>query len=149
MSIETAPHPTPYTASGHQLVLEIYVTSIERSVDFYKSLGFNLDWKYPSLFGQLSWEQCLLFVKQSKEGETNRTGTPGNIRIMVPDVDGKYEECKRLGYTIQQEIGDRKYVLRDFIVMDPDGFGVRFGSYLKGRGRKEQLNGPPKEDLPS
>jgi hypothetical protein len=68
---------------------------------------------------------------------------------MIPNVDEKYEECKRLGYQIQQEIRDRRYVLRDFIVLHRDGFGVRFGSYLKGRGRKEQINGPPKEDLPS
>lgn len=149
MSTETAPHPTPYAAAGQQLVFEIYVTSIERSIDFYTSLGFHLHWKFPSVFGQLSWEKCLLFVKQKKDIEKDRITCVGNIRIMIPNVDEKYEECKRLGYQIQQEIGDRRYVLRDFIVLDPDEFGVRFGSYLKERGRKEQINGPPKGDLPS
>lgn len=147
MTTESATHSTPYAAPGHQLVLEIYVASLKRSIDFYQSLGFHLDWSLPPIFGQLSWENCLLFVKEKEDAEKNWKLSQGNIRIMIPDVDEKYEECKRLGYTIQQEIGDRKYVLRDFIVLDPDGFGVRFGSYLAGRGRKEQTNGPPKEDL--
>lgn len=147
MTTEPTPHPTPYASPGQQLVPEVYVASIERSIPFYKSLGFQLDWKFPSVFAQMSWEQCLLFLKERKDQDTNKSDCSRNVRIMLSDVDEKYEECKRLGYTIKQEIGDRRYMLRDFIVLDPDGFEVRFGSYLEDRGKKEQINGPPKEDL--
>ena len=34
-----------------------------------------------------------------------------------------------------REIGDRTYGLRDFTIADPDGFGIRFASWL----------GPPSE----
>lgn len=54
----------------------------------------------------------------------------GNIRIMVSNVDLKCEECKQLGYVIEQEIGDRKFILRDFIIKGLNGFGVGFGSYF-------------------
>jgi hypothetical protein len=63
---------------------------------------------------------------------------------MVEDVDQMYKKCTHLGYRISQDIGDRKFVLRDFIVSDPDGFGLRFGSFLPDRGREEQ-NGPDHE----
>ncbi|KAK2785710.1 hypothetical protein FQN52_007917 [Onygenales sp. PD_12] len=146
MPIESAPHPTPYSPLQYQLVLEIYVSSLQRSIDFYTSLGFSVSWTYPDLFAQLSWpdDGCLLFLKVKKDDGGNGSDDSrrsGNIRIMIPDVDSKYEECKKLGYTIVQEIGDRLYVLRDFIVHDPDGFEVRFGSFLENMGRLEQEKG--------
>lgn len=64
---------------------------------------------------------------------------------MVHDVDAQYRKCtEELKCEVIQELGDRKFVLRDFIVRDPDGFGVRFGSFLVGRGRIEQ-QGPDDE----
>ena len=80
-----------------------------------------------------------------EEGEEKRGQIPpsqgaGNVRIMVPDADAMYEKCRKLGHPIHYEIGDRLFVLRDFIVLDPDGFEVRFGSYLEGR-RSEQFGG--------
>ena len=135
-----------YSPAQYQLVLEIYVASLERSIAFYTSLGFDLDWRVPDIFAQVSWDGSLLFLKAkvSSTAPGNQPERPGsgNIRIMLPDVDKMCEKCRHLGYKIQQEIGDRKYVLRDFIVMDPDGFGVRFGSFLEGRGRLEQARGP-------
>jgi catechol 2,3-dioxygenase-like lactoylglutathione lyase family enzyme len=149
MPIETGTYLTPYTGAGHQLVLEIYVSSLEHSISFYTSLGFQLERVDPNLFAQMSWEHCLLFLEQKnieRHTAARQSWSPGNLRIMVPDVDVKYDECKRLGYTIQNEIGDRTYALRDFIVLDPDGFGVRFGSYLGKRQREKQVPGPPNDD---
>jgi hypothetical protein len=33
-------------------------------------------------------------------------------------------------------VADRDYGLRDFTVLDPDGFGLRFASRLPDRGRQ-------------
>jgi len=113
---------------------------------FYKSLGFAVDWYVPGIFAQVSWEHCVLFLKQKdnmpKYAPTTEGHGAGNVRIMVHDVDLKYEECKQLGYVVEQELGDRKFIVRDFIVKDPDGFGVRFGSYLPVSGPEEQAEGP-------
>lgn len=131
MTTASASQPSLYTAVGHQLVVEIYVASLERSIDFYKSLGFTLNWSDPGDFAQLSWEQSLLFLKVNNYEGKNSAISPANVRIMVNNVDEKYEQCKSLGYVIHDEIDDRDYGLRDFIVLDPDGFGIRFGKYLK------------------
>ena len=49
-----------------------------------------------------------------------------NIRIMVDDVDALYQLASDGGATVIQEIEDREYGLRDFIIADPDGFLLRF-----------------------
>lgn len=146
---------SPYALPQQQLVLEIYASSVTRSIEFYTSLGFELKWRVPDFqgnlsgddfFAQLSWDDgCLLFLKakQKDEAATSSRGV-GNLRVMVPDVDAKHAQCQQLGCQIELELGDRKFVVRDFIVADPDGFGLRFGTYLPERGRKEQ-DGPDHE----
>jgi predicted lactoylglutathione lyase len=137
---------TAYAPSTQQLVLEIYCSSVSTSIEFYTSLGFHLNWEVPDYFAQLSWKDgCLLFLKAKQDDETSAPqSSAGNLRVMVEDVDQMYDKCSQLGYRISQDIGDRKFVLRDFIVLDPDGFGLRFGSFLPGSGREDQ-NGPDNE----
>jgi catechol 2,3-dioxygenase-like lactoylglutathione lyase family enzyme len=134
---------TPYAPLTQQLVLEIYCTSLSRSIDFYTSLGFHLNWRVPDYFAQVAWQDgCLLFLKtKQKNGQPSSHSSAGNLRVMVENVDALYQKCVQLGYDIVQDIGDRKFVLRDFIISDPDGFGLRFGSFLPDTGREEQ-NGP-------
>lgn len=56
-----------------------------------------------------------------------------NIRIMVPNVDEYWNLSNEIGARVVLPIGDRYYGLRDFIIADPDGFGVRFASNLSGK----------------
>jgi uncharacterized glyoxalase superfamily protein PhnB len=51
-----------------------------------------------------------------------------NIRIMVPNVDHYCKLAKEIEAQIVIPIADRYYGLRDFIISDPDGFGVRFAT---------------------
>jgi len=53
-----------------------------------------------------------------------------NLRVLVPDVDHHWEAAQERGLRIVTPIGDHDYGLRDFTVADPDGFGVRFGTWL-------------------
>ena len=39
-------------------------------------------------------------------------------------------QARALGVPVLQPIGDRYYGLRDFTIVDPDGYGLRFASYL-------------------
>ncbi len=49
---------------------------------------------------------------------------------MVPDVDALWRRARSVDAPISAPIGDRDYGLRDFTVQDPDGFGLRFASWL-------------------
>ena len=53
--------------------------------------------------------------------------------VMVRDVNAAWERAQAMGVPVAQPIGDRSYGLRDFTVIDPDGFGVRFGVECRRR----------------
>jgi uncharacterized glyoxalase superfamily protein PhnB len=54
-----------------------------------------------------------------------------HIRIMVPNVDAMYQRAKAANAEIVREIGDRDYGLRDFILLDLDGYFIRFAAPAK------------------
>ena len=49
---------------------------------------------------------------------------------MVPDVDQIWQRLTELGPRIIVPIGDRRYGLRDFTIVDPDGYELRFATRL-------------------
>ncbi len=118
-----------------QLVTEIVARDIRRSTAFYVSLGFQL-WRDGGDFVELTWEGHRLFLAEGTAFPEGVAAEPGpllafaaaNVRIMVPDVDACWQRARELGSRVITPIDDRGYGLRDFIIADPDGFGVRFAS---------------------
>ena len=53
-----------------------------------------------------------------------------SLRIMVADVDALWQKANQLQLRIGTVIGDRPYGLRDFVIIDPAGFGLRFAQVL-------------------
>jgi catechol 2,3-dioxygenase-like lactoylglutathione lyase family enzyme len=124
--------------STEQLVVEILVRDIRRSVDFYRRLGFELR-RDGGDFVELTWEEHRLFLAESSAfHEVNAVGLElepprfplANVRVMVADVDSCWKLANEMGAPVVAPIGDRYYGLRDFTISDPDGFGVRFASRL-------------------
>ena len=120
----------PYVESTEQLVVEVFVGNLERSIEFYTSLGFDLV-DQRGTFAVLAWERHYYFLDQLAN-LTPVTGPPrANVRVMVADVDSVWTDCQSKQFPIIAPIADRSYGLRDFTIADPDGFGVRFGSWLR------------------
>ena len=129
----------PYVDPTEQLVTEIVVEDIKRSVGFYLRLGFKL-LRDGGDFVELAWEDHRLYLAElSAFHEAAAAPSPrpkfprANVRVMVPDVDECWARVQELGAEIVLPIADRYYGLRDFTIADPDGFGVRFASRLDGR----------------
>jgi catechol 2,3-dioxygenase-like lactoylglutathione lyase family enzyme len=126
-----------YVEPTEQLVTEIVVRDIQRSVRFYRLLGFVL-LRDGGDFVELTWEDHRLFLAEpSAFHEIDRVESPAvprfpraNVRVMVPNVDDYWTRANEMGAQIIVPIADRYYGLRDFIIADPDGFGVRFASKL-------------------
>ena len=115
-----------------QLVTEVMVSDIERSTAFYQRLGFVL-LRQDGSFSALTWEDHQLFLDQRPASELATQPVrfpPANIRVMVPNVDDYWQLVQDLGARIVAPIEDRSYGLRDFTIADPDGFGIRFASFL-------------------
>ena len=133
-------HPT------EQLVTEILVKDIRRSIEFYRHLGFQL-LRDGGDFVELTWENHRLFLAEiAAFRDVHDAPLPAvpafplaNVRVMVPNVD----DCWRLANEIQARvvvpIADRYYGLRDFTIADPDGFGVRFATELSEPPRRARV----------
>ena len=115
--------------STPQLVVEVYVRDLDRSLDFYRAIGFDLV-RRTGGFAVLSWDGHVLFLDEQLQLPDLAGQERGNVRVMVEDVEALWQRAQSMGATITAPIGDRSYGLRDFTVRDPDGFGLRFASWL-------------------
>jgi catechol 2,3-dioxygenase-like lactoylglutathione lyase family enzyme len=129
---------TRYVDPTEQLVAEIVVRDIRRSVDFYRRLGFEL-LRDGGDFVELTWENHRLFLAELSAFRNTVAAAPAapasfpvaNVRVMVPNVDLYWRVANEIGARIIIPIADRYYGLRDFTIADPDGFGIRFASQKK------------------
>ena len=125
-------HPT------EQLVTEIVVRDMKLSGAFYRALGFGL-LRDGGDFMELTWEDHRLFLAElSAFHDIDGAGLPArpalpiaNVRVMVSNVDDYWKLANEIGAPVVVPIADRYYGLRDFLIADPDGFGVRFASLLQ------------------
>ena len=112
-----------------QLVVELLVRELRRSLSFYLALGFHL-LREEQRFAVLTWEDHRLFLDQQDHLPEPPATPVMNVRVMVPDVDRVWQRVQELGLRVTAPIADRYYGLRDFTVADPDGFGLRFATRL-------------------
>jgi catechol 2,3-dioxygenase-like lactoylglutathione lyase family enzyme len=112
-----------------QLVVEIFVRDMARSRDFYEKLGFAVV-EDRGTFVELVWEGCFLYLDERPDLPAPSSHPQANVRVMVPDVDRYWATVQAMGATVLAPIADRDYGLRDFTALDPDGFGVRFGTRI-------------------
>jgi catechol 2,3-dioxygenase-like lactoylglutathione lyase family enzyme len=120
----------PYVPATEQLVIEIFVRVLDRALEFYRGLGFELVGRKGS-FVALAWEGHRLFLDEQPQ-LAPPTSPQANVRVMGPDVDAGWRRVTGVGARVLAPIGDRYYGLRDFTIADPDGFGVRFASRIDG-----------------
>lgn len=120
---------TTYVPSTSQPVVEVLVRDMQRAKDFYTRLGFELVDDRGD-FVELAWEDHLFFLDEVTDQPPVWGHAQANVRIMVPNVDDYWELAREMGAPVVKPIADRGYGLRDFTILDPDGFGLRFGSRL-------------------
>src|SRR5262245_40591200 len=122
-----------YLPATEQLVLEIFVRDARRSKSFYEQLGFEVA-EDRETFVVLTWEGHELFLDERPDLPTAPAVQQANVRVMVANVDAYWHRALVIGAAVVAPIGDREYGLRDFTILDPDGFGIRFGSVLHPTG---------------
>jgi len=126
---------SPYVDPTEQLVCEVVVRDVKRSVAFYRSLGFEV-LRDAGDFVELTWEDHRLFLAELSAFQGVEPAEPiqppefpvANVRVMVLNVDDCWKVATDVGAPVVVPIGDRSYGLRDFTIADPDGFGIRFAS---------------------
>ena len=120
----------PYVPATEQLVVEVFVRSLDRAIDFYRTLGFQLLGRRGG-FATVTWEEHRFFLDERPEYDPPAS-PQANVRVMVPDVDAWWRRATAIGARVLAPVADRYYGLRDFTIADPDGFGIRFASRISG-----------------
>lgn len=116
-----------YVDPTEQLVVAVLVRDLDRSIEFYSKLGFSLT-RTDNGFAELRWESHALFLSEQPDLPPPPEVPRSNLRVMVPDVDRYWTLAREMAIPIPEPISDRSYGLRDFTLVDPDGFGIRFAS---------------------
>jgi catechol 2,3-dioxygenase-like lactoylglutathione lyase family enzyme len=116
----------PYVPATEQLVVEVYVRNLNRAVEFYQGLGFEILSRKHG-FATITWEGHRLFLDERPHFEPPAS-SQANVRVMVADVDTWWCRAKEMGARVLAPLADRDYGLRDFTIADPDGFGIRFAT---------------------
>jgi hypothetical protein len=117
------------TTPEHQSqgIVEIVGPDLDALLGFYLSIGFELE-RRSGDFAVVHWHGSRLFLARNVEAPVRECWS--SLRIMVDDVDTLWRESNRLGLPIGNPIANRPYGLRDFVVVDPAGFGLRFAQAL-------------------
>ena len=118
-----------YVESTEQLVVELFVRDLRRSLAYYRALGFAV-LRQEETFAVVAWEEHRLFLDRRDDLPDPPASPVVNVRVMLPDVDRVWRLVNELGLRVVAPIDNRYYGLRDFTVADPDGFGVRFATRL-------------------
>jgi uncharacterized glyoxalase superfamily protein PhnB len=110
------------------IVAELTVKDLQKSINWYKELGFVVELEGVRDEQGLQWVSMnrnrrsvwLLREDISRHDAGDRCGL--TFYLQVEDVDKVYRHLTSKGIKIQDEPGNRWYGLREFVVYDPDGF---------------------------
>src|SRR5690606_14779763 len=118
------------------LRMELFVQDMDVSIDFYcRVLGFELLRKEEGYASLRSGDVVLglgpiakLPVSDGSFTQRRLAGDRGagvEIVLEVDDVDAMQERVRAAGHPITEPLEDRPWGLRDFRIVDPDGYYLR------------------------
>lgn len=128
----------------NKLIPELSVSDITRSIKFYTEiLGFKIEYlREESKFTFLSFHGSQMMLEEiNGHWETGKLEHPFgrgvNFQIEVPDIDLIVRRLKKYKYPIKMmpqenwyRVGKKLFGNREFLVMDPDGYLLRFATDL-------------------
>ena len=132
---------------------ELYVSNFQKSLNFYTNiLGFKLEYQRTNpLFAFLSYQGSQIMIQQEDNDEEWHNGKPEypygrglNFQVETSDVQKIIGSLTRNNYPLKRGVKDSWYrennILhgcREILVMDPDGYLLRFS---QGLGTKYEKN---------
>lgn len=125
---------------------ELSVTNLKNSLEFYKCIGFKIEYERPeNKFAFISFGEIQFMLQEICDNDkwdvaplSYPFGNGINFQLEVDDVNKIYKSLKTQNYKIKFEIEENWYrkndVLlgnREFLVQDPDGYLLRFSEDIK------------------
>lgn len=133
----------------NKIIPELSVTNLKKSIEFYKTIGFKIEYeRVEDKFVFLSMGEIQFMLQEITENDkwdvaplSYPFGNGINFQLEVESVDKIYNSLKKNNYKIAFEIEENWYRKDDkllgnkeFLIQDPDGYLLRFSEDL---GEKE------------
>lgn len=125
----------------NRLIPELTVTNIEKSKEFYQSIGFEIMYeRKENKFCFLQLEDNQIMIEEQNDnwnvGEMEYPFGRGiNISMSVSNVEKLYEELKNKNIKMfleleihEYKVNNKKYKDKEFLIQDPDGYLLRFNN---------------------
>ena len=128
---------------------ELSVTNLKNSLNFYKCIGFKVEYERPeNKFVFLSLGEIQFMLQEISDNDkwdvaplSYPFGNGINFQLEVENISKIYDSLKKNNYKIAFEVeenwyrqGDKLLGNKEFLVQDPDGYLLRFSEDL---GEKE------------
>lgn len=130
------------------ILAEFLVTNFEKSINFYvKIVGFKIEYKRENPnFAFLSYNGSQIMIEELKPGEKEDEkleypfGRGINFQIDTKSVQKIIDSLAKYNYPLKRGIKDswykadnKSYGCREILVLDPDGYLLRFSEELGER----------------
>ena len=124
----------------NKIIPELSVTNLDNSLNFYKTLGFKIEYERPeNRFIFLSMGEIQFMIQEISDNDkwdiaplSYPFGNGINFQLEVDNVEKIYNNLKNNNYKIAYEIEENWYRQdnkllgnKEFLVQDPDGYLLR------------------------
>jgi len=113
----------------------VFVKDIDKSIDYYKRLGFTLDAEEePGIrLAFLSAGTCLVELVEKKDLPKREAGVVDHIAVVVDDISAAIAAAKANGIEITEEVGTAPILggIKNVFFNGPDGERLEFFEYAK------------------
>jgi catechol 2,3-dioxygenase-like lactoylglutathione lyase family enzyme len=113
----------------------ISTADVRATIDHYVSvLGFDEHFSFgePVVYAGVERDGVELYITLDVPLATmlRDTGLHPELFLWVDDVDAVYADHTARGATIAEQIGDRAWEARQYVVEDPNGYRIKFAQPL-------------------
>ena len=125
----------------NKLIPELSVTDIDKSEEFYTNIGFKVVYRRKEdklVFLQLEGSQIMIQQINDNWNVAKLEYPYGrgiNLSIEIQDINKIYNKVKKYNYSLYLDLETHSYRVEDtiykdleFIILDPDGYMLRFTS---------------------
>ena len=116
----------------------LWTKNLQETISFYETvLGFKSRSNFPNFAALYRDNAEIMIIVPTDEPDSKDDFFPkplltGSIYIFTEDVDEFWETVKDKA-TIKAPIADRQYLMRDFSIVDNNGYEIVFGEDISNR----------------
>ena len=137
-----------YYIEFNKNIPELSVTNLENSLNFYKTVGFKIEYDRPeNKFAFISLGEIQFMLQEIAETDkwnivplSYPFGNGINFQLEVNNLDEIYNNLRNSNYKITFDIeenwyrqGNKLLGNKEFLIQDPDGYLLRFSQDLEAR----------------